>query len=298
MEENNINEIVNKWTNLKLIDIIQTLNNINGYIERKKYVNSLKKSINSLFYHELTDFEIQTTTEFVVSEGSFDLMMYVYLELKVPFSANNKRRNIEKVNYGEIMIPKYGSKVIKYFYKTFIHNNEKIEDVEENRTNPSLILAMVFDRLLMHELDSLDLNGKIKISSLEPIKVNDKEFKLKSPYNNHNLKQLYISLTKYEVLNEVLTSEETFIKIFNNEQTDGFIYILKTTAFSKIIQDLLVNHMFKNLTFEYIENSNKFITPKNKQLKAGNISKSLSDSNINSPQIKIAEVIIKELTIF
>ncbi|MBL4861938.1 MAG: hypothetical protein JKY09_02830 [Crocinitomicaceae bacterium] len=109
-----------------------------------------------------------------------------------------------------------------------------------------------------------------------PKKEEFNRFKLKSSYIEKSLEDLYFELSNAEVINDLVTDQDTFVNILMNRDKISTIRIGNTLAFGMIAQNIL-SKMFTGLDFISLERSGRFSTPQSDNeniilLKSGNLS--------------------------
>ena len=216
-QNSNLEETIQKWTKLKLEDIQYELENLNTFEQRKEYIKAYKVSINNLFYGDLEDFEINNHTDFISPKDNIETIYRTCLDLRIDSPYDECTRNpIKKVDYGKIQVPKYSSKVIKYYYNKYVLSKEPYLDDDLN-TNTSLIIAYIYDRIL-HQIDSIEISKK-KIKRPKN-KINKKlpGFRLRDEYKKKDdfLEKLHELLSEEKVITED-TELIDFVEVFTCE---------------------------------------------------------------------------------
>ncbi|TGD57525.1 hypothetical protein [Flavobacterium humi] len=162
-------------------------------------------------------------------------------------------------------------KFIEYIKATISY----IENSESKLLQKFPVCKKPFEEIILY------LNEKYKINfdtNISP-KINESLFKIKSGISKSQLIKLYDITIKYEIIDDESISEETFISVFIDKETDEkIVFNSKNGLTMKYLET--ISSLFDNLTGKSIENSSRFYT-KGKTL--------ISQSNYNKAKKEISE---------
>ena len=253
-------EEVQKWYDIKLKEVKEYIQLMDSSAERLDYIKSYKKSINNLFYRPTTDFKQQyesTPTkgfekirgELRKDEHFIELLFILMLDIKGESSNYKKRTSIQKVNYGEILIPETTAGIIRGYYESYIEEGRPIGKQDLNKYE--LVAAFVYDKLLQ-TTDDIYMSSKLKKElELEDYFTNKEILpKLKAKYSSFKPKKLALLYCALEDLDMVSPLAGVKTSNLHSAFNKHFDSVGRTGSFNQILSKILSTRISKHGEYE------------------------------------------------